>query len=204
MTGDTYKVKQLQQMRAHEVSATEEHYGARLNHWYGDTKTLTIDAGGLKALIAYYSEHETDLDAPGEEPKSTNGRFHLLAVCPVCRKTEWAGEQDGCFICANCGARAEAAAMDLVSNKPAENEDKDVVEAAFFSVWDCGDICVETSCKVNLKTREVFDIEESEEWSDAVDSLDEQYIILPDGARAEVIRESELEEDDEESFWYEG
>lgn len=61
-TGDGYKVRQLEKMLAHETSETDEHYGARLSHWWGDTNTLTIDAGGLRALIKYYSEHDTDLE----------------------------------------------------------------------------------------------------------------------------------------------
>lgn len=59
---DEYKVNQLKQMLAYETSNSEEHYGARLSHWYGDTKVLTIDAGGLGALIEYYSKHDTDLE----------------------------------------------------------------------------------------------------------------------------------------------
>lgn len=59
---DSYKVQQLEKMLAHETSKTEEHYGARLTHWYGDTKALTIDAGGLRALIRHYSKHDTNLD----------------------------------------------------------------------------------------------------------------------------------------------
>lgn len=59
---DKYKVDQLKKMLAHETAKSEEHYGARLSHWYGDTNTLTIDAGGLKALIRYYEKHNTDLD----------------------------------------------------------------------------------------------------------------------------------------------
>lgn len=62
MAGDDYKVKQLQQMLAHETSNSEEHYGARLSHWYGDAQVLTIDAGGLRALIDYYSKHDTNLE----------------------------------------------------------------------------------------------------------------------------------------------
>lgn len=58
---DTYKVDQLQQMLAHETSKSETHYGAHLSHWCSDTKTLTIDAGGLKALIRHYMKHDTDL-----------------------------------------------------------------------------------------------------------------------------------------------
>lgn len=51
---DTYKVDQLKIMLAHEKDPVHGGYGARLSHWYGDTKYLTIDAGGLRALIAYY------------------------------------------------------------------------------------------------------------------------------------------------------
>ena len=64
---DEYKVKQLRQMLAHETSGREEHIGARLSHWYGDTRMLTIDAGGLKALIAYYEQHDTDLGGLSDE-----------------------------------------------------------------------------------------------------------------------------------------
>lgn len=65
--GDAYKINQLKKMLAHEESKTEEHYGARLTHWYGDTNTLTIDAGGLRALIKYYSTHGTDLENGGDD-----------------------------------------------------------------------------------------------------------------------------------------
>lgn len=33
----------------------------------GDTRTLTIDAGGLKALIRYYETHNTDLEGTDDE-----------------------------------------------------------------------------------------------------------------------------------------
>lgn len=59
--GDSYKVEQLKKMLAHETSPNDTHYGAHLSHWWGDAKDLTIDAGGLRALIDYYSTHITDL-----------------------------------------------------------------------------------------------------------------------------------------------
>ncbi|WP_417042944.1 hypothetical protein [Dysosmobacter sp.] len=63
---DEYKVKQLRQMLAHETDSGE-HFGAWLSHWYGDTRTLTIDVGGLKALIAYSETHNTDLEGTDDE-----------------------------------------------------------------------------------------------------------------------------------------
>ena len=58
---DKYKVEQLKKMLEHETSKTEVHYGARLRHGCEDIKVLTIDAGGLRALIRYYSKHDTNL-----------------------------------------------------------------------------------------------------------------------------------------------
>ena len=43
---DEYKVNQLKKMLKHETSKNEEHYGARLSHWFGDSNVLIIDAGG--------------------------------------------------------------------------------------------------------------------------------------------------------------
>ena len=57
---DEYKVNQLKKMLAHETSKTEEHYGAHLSHWHGDSKAIQIDAGGLRALIRYYSKHKAE------------------------------------------------------------------------------------------------------------------------------------------------
>lgn len=59
---DSYKVNELQKMLDHETSKTDEHYGARLSYWRGDAKVLTIDAGGIRALMRHYSEHDTDLE----------------------------------------------------------------------------------------------------------------------------------------------
>lgn len=59
---DPYKVEQLLKMLEHETDQTEEHYGARLHHDGGGIKVLTIDAGGLRALITHYATHRTDLE----------------------------------------------------------------------------------------------------------------------------------------------
>ena len=49
-------------MLKHETREGEEHYGARLTHTESGAKCLTIDAGGLRALISYYATHRTDLE----------------------------------------------------------------------------------------------------------------------------------------------
>lgn len=40
---NSYKVKQLYKMLEHEQSETEEHYGAHITHWAGDSKPINID-----------------------------------------------------------------------------------------------------------------------------------------------------------------
>ena len=62
--GDSYKVTMLQRMLESETNPTEVHYGAKLSH--DAANTLTIDAGGIGALIEYYTHHKTDL-GNGEE-----------------------------------------------------------------------------------------------------------------------------------------
>lgn len=64
---DPYKVEQLSKMLAYETRENETHYGARLHHEGSGAKVLTIDAGGLRALIDHYSTHCTDLENGEEE-----------------------------------------------------------------------------------------------------------------------------------------
>lgn len=59
---DPYKVGQLLKMLKHETREGEAHYGARLHHDNSGAKVLTIDAGGLRALISHYATHRTDLE----------------------------------------------------------------------------------------------------------------------------------------------
>lgn len=59
---DPYKVGELFKMLKHEMESQQAHYGARLHHEASGAKVLTIDAGGLRALISYYATHRTDLE----------------------------------------------------------------------------------------------------------------------------------------------
>lgn len=72
-----------------------------------------------------------------------------------------------------------------------------IVPAKFVSVWDGGTL-IEAGCKVNLKTKEVFDIEVVEDVADMLDTLDEEYIVLP-GVKETVVQADEREDDE---YWY--
>lgn len=58
---DPYKTDQLMKMLAYETQDGREHYGARLHHEESGAKVLTIDAGGLRALITHYATHRLSL-----------------------------------------------------------------------------------------------------------------------------------------------
>ena len=58
---DPYKTDQLMKMLKHETRDDQIHYGARLHHENSGANVLTIDAGGIRALISYYATHGTDL-----------------------------------------------------------------------------------------------------------------------------------------------
>ena len=60
--------------------------------------------------------------------------------------------------------------------------DKNIINATFVSVWD-GGTAIETECKINTITREVFDIISVEA---DVDVLERQYVII-DGQEYDVV-----------------
>lgn len=79
---------------------------------------------------------------------------------------------------------------------------EEIIDAEFTSVWD-GGYCITTSCKVNLSTREVYDIEDAVGVEAFVDVLDEEYVMI-NGTKYPVI-ESERYDRDYESdgyYWY--
>lgn len=59
---EDYKVEQMKAMLAHEENPEEVHYGATLKHWAKDSKPILIDAGGIRALIEYYSTHDAHFE----------------------------------------------------------------------------------------------------------------------------------------------
>lgn len=73
-----------------------------------------------------------------------------------------------------------------------------IKDAIYTSVWD-GGYCVTTSCRVNMETKEVFDIEVSEETADFVNNLDEEFVTI-DGEKYPVSRGGAGE--DCEEYWY--
>jgi len=76
-----------------------------------------------------------------------------------------------------------------------------IKDATFISVWD-GGFEVETSCKVNMDTLEVFDIEKSDVDTDALEVLDYEYVIV-DYVEFDVVPKSDLRYycDEDDVLW---
>lgn len=73
-------------------------------------------------------------------------------------------------------------------------------EAKFTSVWDSGNSVITKNCKVNMKTREVFDIEQEDNASvlEGLDILDREYITI-DSNNYDVFNKEEANKND---YWY--
>lgn len=67
------------------------------------------------------------------------------------------------------------------------SDEENVVDATYTSVWD-GGFAIETACKVNMDTREVFDIEPSNnpDVDETVETLEREFITLSDGQEFDV------------------
>lgn len=77
-----------------------------------------------------------------------------------------------------------------------------IKNAKFTSVWD-GGYEVTTNCKVDMETREVFDIEVNDNADDieGLNNLDYEYITI-DGEEFDVINK-DLNDVGVTDFWYE-
>ena len=74
-----------------------------------------------------------------------------------------------------------------------------IKNAKFTSVWD-GGYEITTNCKVNMETKEVFDIELAEA-DESLDILEKEYVVIDD-VEYPVFQLSDITEEDNE-FWYE-
>lgn len=76
-----------------------------------------------------------------------------------------------------------------------------VKDAAFTSVWD-GGVEITTNCKVNTKTKEIFDVQKyNGDDLEPLESLEEEYITI-DGERYEALNTADFPNIRETDFWY--
>lgn len=77
-----------------------------------------------------------------------------------------------------------------------------IKNATFTSVWD-GGYEVTTNCKVDMETREVFDIEISENTAEFIYELDYEYITIDGDDYSVHNAEDGLDGLSDNVFWYE-
>ena len=77
---------------------------------------------------------------------------------------------------------------------------ENIINATFVSVWDGRTViaAIETECKINTITREVFDIIPVEA---DVDVLERQYVII-DGQEYDIVRVDGADEVGESEYWF--
>ena len=76
-----------------------------------------------------------------------------------------------------------------------------IIDAEFTSVWD-GGIKVTTPCKVNLLTREIFDIGEFTVCDGVLNVLDREYVTINGRPYPAVPHDDYQGGSDTECYWY--
>ena len=95
------------------------------------------------------------------------------------------GDDGDCYFEEDFGVELGKKMKELLEKLPAR--DADLIEnAVYVSVWDGGH-AVETACKVNRQTGEVFDVEVSDGNADGLDVLEEEYVRFADGTKCLVV-----------------
>lgn len=79
------------------------------------------------------------------------------------------------------------------------DDDNTIVSATYVSEWD-NTITVYSDCKVNLTTKEVFDIRLVD--IDGVDSLTREYIIIENDDNEHTVAEQSDYNPSNHEFWY--
>lgn len=125
-----------------------------------------------------------DQDPPGD--CAVLYQYNFEEPCPVC------AEMTPPEYCPNCGEH-----LSKQSDAAADNKSKYCINAEFTSVWD-GGTAITTDCKVNLLSREIYDIRVSDDTADLVNELDEEYIVI-DGERFPACQKGDAEHG---NFWY--
>lgn len=81
-----------------------------------------------------------------------------------------------------------------------KKETQHIKEAIFTSVWDDGTKIV-TACKVNLNTKEIFDVEQYKGNVEGLDSLVEEYVTI-EGIEYPALNTADFPNIGKEDFWY--
>lgn len=106
------------------------------------------------------------------------------------------------FLIAICGWSLESLMKKALIIPDVESQfHKEIEEATFVSIWD-DDVRQEAPCKVNTKTREIFDIEHSFDVNEEeVYECNGEFVMI-DGIEFPAIPQDEFECGRKLAFWY--
>lgn len=137
---------------------------------------------------AFFQSIETD-----EEKPVRLGRYALKAI-----KDNSIDD----FLIAICGWSLETLMKKALIIPDVESQfHKEIEEATFVSIWD-DDVRQEAPCKVNIRTREIFDIEHSSgENEEEVYECNGEFVMI-DGIEFPAIPQDEFECGRKLAFWY--
>ena len=72
---DSYRESQVRTMLAHEMDPNNEHYAARLSHWWGDAKDINIEADALALLADAFAGKYIEVNPPKDDRPRVRYRF---------------------------------------------------------------------------------------------------------------------------------
>lgn len=72
---DSYREKQVRTMLSHETDSNCVHYAARLSHWWGDAKTINIEADALALLADAFAGKYVEVNPPEDNQPTAQYLF---------------------------------------------------------------------------------------------------------------------------------
>lgn len=165
-----------------------------------ETGMYDLDSKTVKLCEAVFDIAMTAgyMTAKGELPVADDSREAFALILSMAYQFErdnMAGDDYMTAIEAYAAANLPTVFSQLVNTDPVI---PNIASAQYVTVWDSG-MTVTTSCKVNLKTKEVFDIETLD--MPTVEVLEEEFIRFSNGTEEDVYPK-DCAEKPEGAYWY--
>lgn len=132
----------------------------------------------------------------GEFSAAEDSRAAFAAILDLAYRFELDSKEDDDYMAA-IDTYAEAN-LGPVFSQLSPADDTNIVDAYYITLWDSG-FEITTHCKVNMDTKQVFDIEAVD--FPTVELLDDEFIQFHDGREEDVYSEDDTEKPDG-AYWH--
>ena len=160
-----------------------------------------VDLIHLADMVSYYGDYSSFCEsfadalmksiATADEKPERLGRYALMAI---------KDNSFDDFLIAICGYSLETL-MRMAHILPNTRSKKEVIDATFVSIWD-DDVRLETPCKVNVRTKEISDIEHTPDGDkEEVFECNGEFVMI-NGIDFPAIPQDEFECGRKLAFWY--